>query len=168
MTNKKKPPMGHDPLAWMSEVEATPANSPTAMENTEEIKQDTVKSASTEENQLINNNGIVQQSTLASGDPNVPKTVVTSNGWITVILDSTLTLSNLLQLHKELCQYEGKRIELAGDQVTHVDTAALQLLFAFISSNDITVNWKSQPSNEIINAAHLLGLSQQLGLRTPE
>ncbi len=149
MANKKKPPMGHDPLAWMSEVETTPENSPT--ENIEEIKQD-----------------VVQQSTPVSSNSNTSENILNSNGWITVTLDSTLTLSNLPQLHKALCQYEGKRIELVGDQVSHVDTATLQLLFAFISSNDVTVNWKSQPSNEIINAAHLLGLSQQLSLRTPE
>lgn len=161
----KKPPMGHDPLAWMSEVET-----PVLAENNDEIEPDTVK---TQEDsapvQPSEANDVKQQNSALPTEPiNEKVDMPLSRSWITVELDDTLTLSTLPQLHEKLCEYKGKRIELVGDQVTRIDTAALQLLFAFISSSDITVSWKNQPSDEIINAAHLLGLSQQLSLQPVE
>lgn len=172
---KKKPPMGHDPLAWMSEVDTTSSST----ENPD--SQDTVQTQTPDITPIVENTTssvVVSEpipSESTSPEPTHETTMIEeptlpsfNRSWITVELESILTLSNLPQLHEQLCQYKGKRVELVGDKVTRIDTAALQLLFAFISSSDITVTWKTTPSEEIINAARLLGLSTQLSIKSVE
>lgn len=174
---KKKPPMGHDPLAWMSEVDTIPSSAETT------DSQDTVQTQVPETASSVVENiipSVVASEPIPSESATSPKSTHETTmieepilpsfnrSWITVELESILTLSNLPQLHEQLCQYKGKRVELVGDKVTRIDTAALQLLFAFISSSDITVTWKTTPSEEIINAARLLGLSTQLSIKSVE
>jgi ABC-type transporter Mla MlaB component len=85
--------------------------------------------------------------------------------WIKVSLPAITTLSHLTDLKTQLLQYVGRRVELSGAKVERIDTATLQLLLAFINSPEITVGW-IDPSPELCTAAHLLGLSSQLGLST--
>jgi ABC-type transporter Mla MlaB component len=84
-------------------------------------------------------------------------------GWITVHLKQQVTLANLNELQIELQQLLGKRVQLSGSQVQRVDTAALQLLLAFMHSPDVSVCWIDH-SPALRQAAQLLGLSTLLSL----
>lgn len=60
----------------------------------------------------------------------------------------------------------GRRITLDASKLEKIDTSALQLLTAFYRSaiaKSIEVKWKN-PSNRLLRAAELLGLSEPLGL----
>lgn len=85
------------------------------------------------------------------------------SGWITVHLKQQVTLANLNELQIELQQLLGKRVQLSGSQVQRVDTAALQLLLAFMHSPDVSVCWIDH-SPALRQAAQLLGLSTLLSL----
>lgn len=85
------------------------------------------------------------------------------SGWITVQLQQQVTLANLQELQQELQQLLGKRVQLSGSQVQRVDTAALQLLVAFMHSSEVSVCWIDH-SPALRQAAHLLGLSTLLNL----
>jgi ABC-type transporter Mla MlaB component len=87
--------------------------------------------------------------------------------WIKVELEPTVTLAQLNELYAQLCQYNNCRVQLCGQKVERVDTAALQVLLAFRNRPDITVGW-IEPSAELCYAAQLLGLSSQLGLPSQE
>jgi len=83
--------------------------------------------------------------------------------WKTVTLPQITTLTQLTELHRQLQQYYGSRVQLCGSKVEQIDTAALQLLLAFINDPDITVGWMDY-SPQLCTAAGLLGLSSHLGL----
>jgi ABC-type transporter Mla MlaB component len=85
--------------------------------------------------------------------------------WKKISLGSTLTLAHLMDLKQQFSQYHGSRVQLWGGNVERIDTAALQLLLAFINRPDVTVGWIA-PSPELCRAAHLLGLTSHLGLPT--
>ncbi|RKZ38533.1 MAG: hypothetical protein DRQ49_09850 [Gammaproteobacteria bacterium] len=85
--------------------------------------------------------------------------------WNKVSLEANLTLAQLKDLKECLEQYHDSRVQLCGKKVERVDTAALQLLMAFINSSDITVGWV-EPSPKLCQAAQLLDLSSYLGLPT--
>lgn len=84
-------------------------------------------------------------------------------GWVTVQLKQQVTLANLNELHVELQQLLGKRVQLSGSQVQRIDTAALQLLLAFMHSSDVSACWIDH-SPALRQAAQLLGLSTLLSL----
>ncbi|MDM8557592.1 STAS domain-containing protein [Candidatus Parabeggiatoa sp. HSG14] len=83
--------------------------------------------------------------------------------WIKISLEPTITLAQLNDLKKQLQECLGHRIQLSGEQVERIDTAALQLLLAFINSPNVTVGWV-KPSLELYNTAGLLGLSSSMNL----
>ena len=83
--------------------------------------------------------------------------------WIKVDLAPLLTLAQLNDLYEQLGQYQHCRVQLCGEKVERVDTAALQLLLIFRNNPDITVGW-IEPSTELCHAAQIVGLLSQLGL----
>jgi ABC-type transporter Mla MlaB component len=83
--------------------------------------------------------------------------------WKKIHLQATLTLEHLSELHQQLQQYHGSRVQLIGKEVERIDTAALQLLVTFVNHPQITVGW-IEPSPQLCIAAQLLGLSPHLGL----
>ncbi len=86
-----------------------------------------------------------------------------STRWMTVQLQQQVTLANLHELQQELSQSLGKRVQLSGSQVQRVDTAALQLLVAFMHSSEVSVCWIDH-SPALRQAASLLGMSTLLNL----
>ncbi|HIE00765.1 MAG TPA: hypothetical protein EYP59_10835 [Thiotrichaceae bacterium] len=83
--------------------------------------------------------------------------------WVKMSLEPSLTLVQLMDLKEKLLQYQGFRVQLEGIEVERIDTAALQLLFAFVNSPAVTVGWV-EASAELLAAARLLGLSSLMGL----
>ena len=83
--------------------------------------------------------------------------------WKTIYLPPIITLEQLSELHQQLQQYCGSRVQLIGKEVERIDTAALQLLVTFINHPQITVGW-IDPSPQLCIAAQLLDLSSHLRL----
>jgi len=88
---------------------------------------------------------------------------LTGNEWATFSLPPIIVLSNINDLQKKLKGYLGRRVRLSGERVERVDSAALQLLLAFINDPNVTIGWIN-PSLEIYNVARLLGLTTHLNL----
>jgi ABC-type transporter Mla MlaB component len=85
--------------------------------------------------------------------------------WVKISLQPTLTLAELNDLKNELSESIGCRVQLHAAQIERIDTAALQLLLAFVNNPEVTVGWV-EPSAELCKAAHLLGLSSFMSLPT--
>ncbi|MCV6639331.1 STAS domain-containing protein [Candidatus Albibeggiatoa sp. nov. NOAA] len=88
-----------------------------------------------------------------------------SSDWIKISLNPILTIADVEELHNQLKQYLGKRVQLSGKNVQRIDTASLQLLLAFMLKADITVCWVDY-SEYLCESARLLGISTPLGLPT--
>ncbi|MEK7990888.1 MAG: STAS domain-containing protein [Thiotrichaceae bacterium] len=89
----------------------------------------------------------------------------TSHDWVKISLSPILTIADVEELHNQLKQYLGKRVQLSGKNVQRIDTASLQLLLAFMLKADVTVCWVDY-SSHLCESARLLGISTPLGLPT--
>jgi ABC-type transporter Mla MlaB component len=88
-----------------------------------------------------------------------------SGDWIKISLNPILTIADVEELHNQLKQYLGKRVQLSGKNVQRIDTASLQLLLTFMLKADVTVCWVDY-STHLCESARLLGISTPLGLPT--
>ncbi len=85
----------------------------------------------------------------------------------TLTLDSVTVINNAESLYQEICKIrDNADINIDASAVKMIDTAILQLLYAFVAKTQAskhTVNWVN-PSDEFVSRATLLGLSQHMGL----
>ena len=97
--------------------------------------------------------------------PEPPANEITSlvTAWTPISLPAVLNLAQLAEFKEKLNQYRGQRVQLIGNKINRIDTAALQLLLAFMRDPQVTAGWV-EPSVELCSAARLLGLSTALGL----
>lgn len=87
---------------------------------------------------------------------------------IVVDLPENLTIATAEVLHQQLEPVVDKHqnVILNAENVSRVDTAGLQLLYAFCSEQNqhqLTVDWSSVPSS-LTDGASLLGLTEALAL----
>jgi anti-anti-sigma regulatory factor len=87
-------------------------------------------------------------------------------------LPENLTIANVNSVHEELEALMGKQecdeIVLKADKVKRADTAGLQLILAFVNAahaSHIELVW-NKPSQDLCDAATILGLASALGLAT--
>lgn len=94
----------------------------------------------------------------SSNNPSTPQTL---------ILDPVVVINNARTLHQTLADIDGDAdVTIDASAVEMIDTAVLQLLFAFVNkvqAGDHKISWKS-PSEEFVSRADLLGLSRHLGI----
>ena len=85
----------------------------------------------------------------------------------TLKLDSVAVINNAKALHQVLADIDNNcDVNIDASSVEMIDTAVLQLLFAFVKkvqSGHHKVSWDN-PSDEFVSRAELLGLSQHLGI----
>ena len=84
----------------------------------------------------------------------------------TLTLDSVAVINNAKALYEELGKVTNTDINIDASAVEMIDTAILQLLYAFVikvTSNNHKINWIN-PSDEFISRASLLGLSRNMGI----
>lgn len=87
---------------------------------------------------------------------------------LVVDLPENLTIATAELLHQQLEPVVEKHqdVILNAEHVSRVDTAGLQLLYAFFTEqqqHQLGVNWQSVPA-ALSDGAHLLGLSEALSL----
>ncbi|WP_353572081.1 STAS domain-containing protein [Candidatus Albibeggiatoa sp. nov. BB20] len=97
--------------------------------------------------------------------PHYSSTENMSKDWVKISLNPILTIADVEELHNQLKQYLGKRVQLSGKNVQRIDTASLQLLLVFMLKADVTVCWVDY-SAHLCESARLLGISIPLGLPT--
>ena len=156
--------IGFDPLAWMDdeadEKEGVEAEKSTTSEK--EIVEEE-KPVVEEKTTIEGESDTEVETTLA--EPTVePINDVEEDAKIT--LDATLNIQNVSKLYEQMrVQLEGKeRIEIDASSVSSVDTATLQLLVVLKQTaiklhKEVIIDF---PSDNFIEAADLLGLSEML------
>ena len=84
-------------------------------------------------------------------------------------LPENLTIAHVNNLHEQMesliNQQDHDAISVQADAVSRIDTAGVQLLFAFSKSakeHSISLTWKS-PSETLVGAAKTLGLDTSIG-----
>lgn len=84
----------------------------------------------------------------------------------TLTLDSVAVINNAKALYEELSKAINTDVNIDASAVEMIDTAILQLLYAFVikvTSTNHKINWIN-PSDEFISRATLLGLSRNMGI----
>jgi anti-anti-sigma factor len=89
---------------------------------------------------------------------------------VDIELPENLTISNAHKFHDELEELIEKQpssdLVLHADKVNRADTSGIQLILALVQSSkerQVNVSWE-KPSDTLIDAATVLGLSTSLGL----
>ena len=132
-------------------------------DNTSSPPVDTLQTIDSDESYSQQSDSETSESATGDSSPNQESLYPLKVEWKRVHLQSTITLEQLSELHQQLQQYCGSRVQLIGKEVERIDTAALQLLVTFVNHPQITVGWL-EPSPQLCIAAQLLGLSSHLGL----
>ena len=83
-------------------------------------------------------------------------------------LESSIVINNAGDMFESLKQLaaSGQDIEIDASKVEIIDTAMLQLFFAFVldlKEKNIKLSWH-EPTDNLLNKASILGLTEQLGL----
>ena len=89
---------------------------------------------------------------------------------ITVLLNGNLSIVEVIPLRAQLQEVlsQEKNVTLNGGSIERVDTAALQVLWAFnreATQRQLSVKWAAA-SDALLQAATLLGLAASMGLAT--
>ncbi len=147
--------IGFDPLAWINDDDETPAQEESSVEQVDEISSKVAdESGPTEE--------LRSQESL--NEPEITELIDNSK----IILEDTLNINTVLELHGKLMQAlkDNDSLEIDAANVNNIDTASLQLLVvlkqeAFKLGKDIVFDF---PSDRFIEAAELLGIDNMLGV----
>lgn len=83
-------------------------------------------------------------------------------------LESSLVINKASDIFETLKKLDasGQTVEIDASKVEIIDSAILQLLFAFalsLKEKDVKLSWY-KPTESLLNKASILGLTEQLGL----
>jgi ABC-type transporter Mla MlaB component len=175
---KKSARMGHDQLTWMkgaqkphtemAKVEAGRDKGSDLIEaQVAESVEDVAESPATG-TQQDSDETVVQTAVVGSDGPEEQQEPAQRQDLKRVALDAQLGIAMVADLHTRLLPFlqQKKCVEIDASEVELVDTAALQLLVAFVKElrdRDVAVNW-NKPSDTFCETARLLDLSDLLGL----
>lgn len=164
MAEKDDGLIGFDPLAWMNEESTDEPQSESEQEATA-ADLDVV----TEEKQPSETEVIVEDKTVSATDTEIPdnsEAADIDSDDSKMTLEATLNIQNVNDLYEQLItQLETKeKIEIDASAVVSIDTASLQLLIVLKQSavqlhKEVIIDF---PSDQFIEAAELLGLSEML------
>jgi len=171
MTTKNKENLiGYDPLAWMNEESDSESSKKSqdqeTMENLDALVSDRAIS------EAMINQGMEKQDSVET-EPELDENTETE-AWVEsennskIILESTLNIQNVTELHDSLLTSitDNDNLEIDASAVIAIDTASLQLL-AILKQESIKLNKEVSfdfPSDKFIEAAELLGIEELLGV----
>ncbi len=156
--------IGFDPLAWMDDE--TEENKVIELENSTTPDKELIEEGKPEQVEEVNIDDVNDAKVeLPTAEPVVEKiTDATEDAKIT--LDATLNIQNVSKLYEQIrVLLDGQeRIEIDASSVSSVDTATLQLLVVLKQTaiklhKEVIIDF---PSDNFIEAADLLGLSEML------
>ena len=145
--------LGDDPLTWIKEV-AHPAgaSSPHDRAASEALVSGHAASIAQEQS------------------PSATITTTAIDSTEPIVLNAVITIAEAATLKEILLPHISRNGEVCidGSRVESVDTAALQVLLAFVRTlqgHGANISWTSV-SATLLNTAQLLGVAEQIGLRT--
>ena len=152
-TDHQESVMGHDPLAWIA-VEDTDDVAPVEEEKVApaSIVDEATPEHKAEEEVLSNVVEMAEQA--ASGT--------------SIVLDGDVGIANINTLHVQLQEalQTADKITVQASELSHVDTAAVQLLYAFVRDAkkvDVEVVWKGVPDS-LHQTIAVLDLTEKMGM----
>ena len=145
MAKKTKSMIGHDPLAW--------------------LKDDTEEEKIVEE--AISTPEPEKKATKKSKSKSQPVETEADNDEKVFEFKSIQDISVVAGLHEQLKKlFSHKKVIMDVSNIERIDTASLQVLYAFIEEvkvNDVEIAWRS-PSEAMITSVRLLGMEEVLQL----
>jgi phospholipid transport system transporter-binding protein len=175
---KKSASMGHDSLTWMkgapkpptemAKVEAGCDKGSDLIEAQISDSVEEIPEVSATSTQQASDETVVQTAAVGSDGPEEQQEPVQRQDLSHVALQAQFSIALVTDLHTRLLPFlqQKESVEIDASEVELVDTAALQLLVAFVKAlrdRDVTVNW-NKPSDTFCETARLLDLSDLLGL----
>ena len=148
-TDNKSKALGDDPLAWLNNDNKSVKKKPA--EKKKKVKAEKVKPKK--------ENAKKKQKTKAE-----VKSVSNNK----LILESSMVINNAAEFYKTLTEYtvNDQAVEIDASKVEIIDSAMLQLIFAFslsLKEKGVKLSWY-KPTESLLNKSSILGLSEQLGL----
>jgi anti-anti-sigma regulatory factor len=163
--------LGDDPLAWLSAgtgIDKKVVKNPEKeLEKKTDVHQPTTKN--NKKAQPKKKSKIVQPKKIEPPKVNVEQArVKVEEKSNRLVLESSLVINKASDFYESLKKLSasGQAIEIDASKVEIIDSAILQLLFAFVLSlkaNGTSLSWY-KPSEGILNKASILGLTEHLGL----
>ena len=152
--NDKSKALGDDPLAWLNA--GADVSKKTAKKKTASKKKKTSKKP-------------VAKTKPKSADKTAkPETDDAGKSSNRIELESSLVINKASKIFESLKKLDasGKTIEIDASKVEIIDSAILQLLFAFVLSlKEKNIKWSwYKPTESLLNKASILGLTERLGL----
>lgn len=151
--------IGYDPLAWMQEQQTERQPSTPEAVGLPDSANESVKAMP----DFASANAWMKE-TDSSDD--AAQSDVDGNDACQIVLDSTLGMQNVAELHETFLRAldQGDKIEIDASAVQQIDTSSLQLLLilkrsAITLSKEVSIDF---PSERFIEAATLLGLAEML------
>ncbi|MBL1353120.1 MAG: STAS domain-containing protein [Zetaproteobacteria bacterium] len=146
--------MGHDPLAWIASETETVAEIETVVKTAEPAVQAAVKNMVEEAEPSEGNieNAIALAEQAATG--------------ILIRLEGDVGIASVNILHEQLREalQQTSKVTIEGKDLAHVDTAVVQVLYAFVreaKKSEVEVQWQSVPESFLKTVA-VLGLSEKM------
>jgi len=165
-TDGKETAMGHDPLAWIAQEDAE-LSEPESVQEAAEALQQEVKEIAAEEAEEMSDAPSSVQDEQESIQQAVALAESAATGHI-IHLQGDVGIANAHALHEELNEalQQTSKITIQAKGLTHVDTAVVQLLYAFVRDAkklDVDVQWNAVPES-FLTTLSVLGLSEKMDL----
>ena len=157
----KSTALGDDPLAWLN------AGSDSDKKAEKKTEKKTVVSEKKADQKTVQKKATAKKAGKEKKADNTAatKAEVELNR---LVLESSMVINKAGDFYQSLKKSltGGKSIEIDASQVEIIDSAIMQLLFAFVlqlKEKDISYSWH-KPSDNLLNKASILGLTEKLGL----
>lgn len=155
-SDKKNQALGDDPLAWLNAGSAADKKTGKKKSASNKKAEKKAKSGKSKANKEVKE---------AKPDNATENSAKTSNR---LVLESSLVINKAADFYEILNKLvaSGEAIEIDASKVEIIDSAILQLIFAFaltLKENNIKLSWH-KPTDNLLSKASILGLTEQLGL----
>ncbi len=151
--------MGHDPLAWIAkEGEQTEVASSEVNEQTPVEPEASSVSEAVVKDEL-------KEKPVESIDHTIALAEKAATG-VLIVLEGDVGIANVNELHEELCEalQQTSKVTIQAASLSHVDTAAAQLLYAFVRDAkklDVEVQWQGVPES-CLKIFQVIGLPKDM------
>jgi len=153
--------MGHDPLAWIAK-EGEQADVANAEVNEQKTVESEPKASSVSEVVVKDE---LEEKPIESIDHTIALAEKAATG-VLVVLEGDVGIANVNELHEELCEAlkQTSKVTIQAAGLSHVDTAAAQLLYAFVRDAkklDVEVQWQDVPES-CLKIFQVIGLPEDM------
>lgn len=160
-SDNKSQALGDDPLAWLNKGNEQAKKKPAAKKKmSKKAKPEKAKPEKAKSEKVKPN----KEKSQKEAKPKAENKSASNK----VVLESSMVINKAAAFYETLKETaaNGQAVEIDASEVEIIDSAILQLLFAFVlklKENDIKLSWH-KPTEGLLNKATILGLREPLGL----